>query len=238
MKKLILYLLKKYHGNWDMIYDAISNKEAVDWSEVNQVNDKFEYSYMPIISENYPDKLKTIYMPPFSLFYIGDINFINKNVLTIIGSLNHNEINQVLKILNNDVTLCISNNDLNEYFMEQIIKFNIKTIIICEKTIKSFKFKKNNYNNIVLLSKYNHFNFNKSIDQTIERLLYAFADKIFIKNASKERLSYLTSNYDNVPKNFYSLEKNKNNQDINDVFNQNQISFIKKIDDINFLVKS
>lgn len=238
MKKLILYLLKKYHGNWDMIYDAISNKETVDWCEVNQIEDSFDYQYMPIISENYPDKLKTIYMPPFSLFYTGNIKYLNENVLTIIGSLNQSEVDQVMKIVKENVVLCISNHDLTEYFMKKIIKNNVRTIIICEKSIKSFKFEKNNYNNIVLLSEYNQFNFNKSIDQTIERLLYAFADKIFIKKASKERLSYLTSNYDNIPKNFYSLEKNKDNHDLVEIFNKNQLSFIKKIDDINFLIKS
>ncbi len=235
MKKLILYLLKKYHGNWDMIYEAISNKESVDWNEVNNINDKFDYQYMPIISENYPDKLKTIYMPPFALFYNGNLDYLNYKVLTIIGTLNQSEINQLLKIIKNDVAICISNQDLTEYFMNKIEKLKIKTIIVCEKSIKNFKFEKNNYNNIVLLSEYNNLNFNKSIDQSIERLLYAFADKIFIKNASKERLSFLNSNYENIPKNFYSLEKNKNDNKLIEIFSKNQVSFIKKIEDIDFI---
>lgn len=238
MKKLILYLLEKYHGNWDMIYDSISNKEPVDWNIVYKVNDKFDFEYMPIVSDNYPDKLKTIYMPPFSLFYKGNLNFVNKNVLSVIGNLNHNEVNQLLKLAKNDVVICITNNDLNEYLFDKIITSKIRAIILCEKSINSFKFKKTNYNNIILLSEYNNSNFNKSIDQTIERLLYAFSDKIFVKNASKERLMYLVSNYDNAPKNFYSLEKYKNNLELNDVFNKNQLSFVKQIDDISFLIKS
>ena len=52
---------------------------------------------MPIISENYPDKLKTIYMPPFALFYNGNLDYLNYKVLTIIGTLNQSEINQLLK---------------------------------------------------------------------------------------------------------------------------------------------
>ena len=35
---------------------------------------------MPIISENYPDKLKTIYMPPFALFYNGNLDYLYRRV--------------------------------------------------------------------------------------------------------------------------------------------------------------
>ena len=232
MWNLILYLLKKYHGNWDMIYEAISNRESVDWNKVNNIQNNFDYEYMPIISENYPNKLKSIYMPPFSLFYDGDIKYLDFNVLTIVGKLTKIEVDKLLSTIKNNDVICVSNHDLTEYFINKIEELNIKAIIVCEKSIKSFKFEKHK-DNILLLSEYNNLNFKKSTDQTLERLLYAFADKIFIKKASKETLQFLNYNYENIPKNFYSLEKNKNDSILNEVFNKNQLSFINQIEDIN-----
>ena len=235
MKKLILYLLEKYHGNWDMIYDSISNKEPIDWNIVNNVNDKFDFEYMPIVSDNYPNKLKTIYMPPFSLFYDNSLEWLNKNVLTIYGSPDIVETKELINIAKDNVILCISYEHLSEHFYNDVIKNRIKLIVVIDH-IDNYKYLKND--NILLISEYNNSNFNKSIDQTIERLLYAFSDKIFIKNVSKERLMYLISNYENEPKNFYSLEKYKDNIELNDIFNKNQLSFVKQIDDISFLIKS
>lgn len=231
-EKLILYLVNKFHGNWDSIFGIFSNKEIVDWDKVNNINFPNDCEYMPIISKNYPDKLKKIYMPPFALFYDGDIKYLNYNVLTIIGKLTKNEIDKLLSTIKNNDVICILNKDLTEYFINKIEMLNIKAIIVFEKSIKCFKYQKNK-NNILLISENNDLNCKNSFDQTTERLLYAFADKIFIKKASKATLEFLNKNYEDVPKNFYSLEKNKSDNKLIEIFNKNQVSFIQTIEDIN-----
>ena len=237
MKELILYLLDKFSGNWDLIYSAIQSKQTIDWNKLENYKNE-TINFMSITDDNYCDKLKTIYMPPFGLFYNGDINLINNNVLSILGSLNHNEINNIIKIASDNITLCISNNDINEYLYQKIIEKNIKLIVICEKNINDFKFKKNSYNNILLVSEYNNDNYDKAAEQTVERLLYALANKIFLKSINKQRLYFIFSNYENIKKDFYCLEKYKNNDNINCFYDKNQLYFIKKIEEINFLHKS
>ena len=235
MKKLILYLLEKYHGNWDMIYDSISNKEPIDWNIVNKVNDKFDFEYMPIVSDNYPNKLKTIYMPPFSLFYDNSLEWLNKNVLTIYGSPDIVETKELINIAKDNVILCISYEHLSEHFYNDVIKNRIKLIVVIDH-IDNFKYLKND--NILLISEYNNSNFDKSIDQTIERLLYAFADKLLVLNNCKiNNLKRLIYNFENIEKEIY-YSRNAIDKDNEEIFNNVSAKLANEISQINFLIKN
>ena len=210
MEKLILLLLKKYHSNWDVIYETIKNKEQVDWSEVNSYKPKLECDYLPIISNNYPDKLKTIYMPPFALFYDGNIKLIDKYVISIVGKLSKSEVDNLIKSINNDV-LCISDLHLSKYLFDKIQELKIKTIIVCSRSIFNCKFyqREAKMHNVLWISEHYSANIIPSDNQNHERLIFAFADKIIVtKNAKKEDL-YLYNNINKVnfnnPKTFYCL---------------------------------
>ncbi len=196
MEKLILFLLtKKCYSNWDLVYETIKNKEKIDNSRINIFKPKLECNYLPIISYNYPDKLKTIYMPPFALFYDGNIKLIDKYVISIVGKLSNSEVDNLVKSINNDV-LCISDSHLSKYLFDKIQELKIKTIIVCSRSIFNCKFyqREAKMKNVLWISEHYSANIIPSDNQNHERLIFAFADKIIItKNAKKEDL-YLYNN--------------------------------------------
>lgn len=72
-RDIIVYLAIKYQGNWNAIYDAIKRKELVDEPTVHETLAKQEFKVVTIIDEDYPERLKKMYKPPFVLFYDGNI---------------------------------------------------------------------------------------------------------------------------------------------------------------------
>lgn len=92
MDKILAYFSIKYEGDWDSIYKAINQKERIEQTEVDRVVDSHDEKYITLLNENYPSRLKSIYKPPFVLFYKGDINLINSDkAIAIIGSRDNSE---------------------------------------------------------------------------------------------------------------------------------------------------
>ena len=87
MEKILVYFAIKYNGDWDKIYRAINQKEKVDIESLNDLIKQHGEKYITLLSENYPSRLKSIYKPPFVLFYRGDISLINSHKsVAIVGS--------------------------------------------------------------------------------------------------------------------------------------------------------
>lgn len=172
MRKSIYQFLVKYHGNWDAIYDSLNKREPV----------KTNYSFRTdsetifIISDQYPEKLKNILLPPFFLFYKGDIQLISEQIIGIEGKISPNELVKIIDT-NIDKVICFNNNDLTNENYNLLISKNVKFIIVCEGSINTFKYEWNE--NILLISEYdNAEDYQPSLKQTIERLLYAISDEI------------------------------------------------------------
>lgn len=80
---IILYLYLKYEGNWNKIYNAILTKEEIDEDlyytlDVEGQKEKF----VTILDEEYPDKLKKAYRPPFA-FHKYDLEYFTNRILTL-----------------------------------------------------------------------------------------------------------------------------------------------------------
>lgn len=73
-KDIIIYLAIKYQGDWNAIYDAIKRKELVDEPTVMETLAKQNAKVVTIIDQDYPERLKKMYKPPFVLFYYGDLS--------------------------------------------------------------------------------------------------------------------------------------------------------------------
>ena len=102
-EEIIVALAIKYNGDWEDIMCALTNrstlkKETEDggecWDGDRELEPYLEiaknsnYKYITILSSDYPENLKQQYMPPFVLFYYGDISLlgrITKNV-AVVGS--------------------------------------------------------------------------------------------------------------------------------------------------------
>lgn len=66
MRKILIYLWLKNNGDFEAVYNAIKNKEAVDMAEVENVVTKEEQEkYCTLIDNDYPKYLKDRHNPPF-----------------------------------------------------------------------------------------------------------------------------------------------------------------------------
>jgi len=66
-RDILLYLTLKYNGDWDKIYNAIRNKEDIDYKDAEKVLDEYPGEYITMLDEEYPAILKQCYKPPFVL---------------------------------------------------------------------------------------------------------------------------------------------------------------------------
>lgn len=89
MERILVYFAIKYEGDWDKIYKAINMIEKVDNDEMNETLANHDENYITLLSENYPSKLKSIYKPPFVLFYRGDPSLLDETSIAVIGSRNN-----------------------------------------------------------------------------------------------------------------------------------------------------
>ena len=90
MDQILVYFSIKYRGDWDEIYSAINRKEKVDQKEVERVVEECNCKYITLLDDNYPKRLKSIYKPPFVLFYSGDISLLSDcyKSIGVVGSRN------------------------------------------------------------------------------------------------------------------------------------------------------
>lgn len=197
MTNSIYQFLIKYQGNWDCIYDAINKKEHILKSSDFKINEPNIF----ITNDNYPQKLKEILLPPFFVFYKGDINYLDDNVLTIIGQPSINDLNL---LINNKTkkTICMNCKDLTPSIYQSIIASQRRLIVVCEGGIDAFKYKWEK--NVLLISEYNNSqNYSHSKEQTIERLLFAFGDTIYLDTNEESVFKNLIVNLDQVKKPIY-----------------------------------
>lgn len=229
MVKAILRLTKKYQGNWDKIYEAISSKEKIE-IDLNAPDIKEKYIF--IGDDNYPNKLKEILVPPFFLFYEGNHKLIEKEVISIHGDVSYDEFSQLLNKSNfAKYVLCINNDDLREEIYNLVIKRNLEIIVLCEGGISKFKYFKD-YKNLLLVSEYNDpINYKKSPEQTIERLIYAFSNKIYINKIDTIKTKDLLINQKQVSKDLYCKDILKNEFNNLNLSNIN-MSYLQNIQDI------
>lgn len=85
MEELILYFSLKYEGDFQCIYRALKSKERIDESLRLKLKKQLKCCYTTIVSDDYPEMLKTINMPPFVLFYYGDLSLVKGKTIGVVG---------------------------------------------------------------------------------------------------------------------------------------------------------
>jgi DNA processing protein len=114
LKKKLIQLVHSRYASWKAIYSilkansAISNNEAANYSSINPRVERLNKDYqfistdkllndyttqnihlITIFDEDYPDRLKTIYQPPWMLFARGNLSLLkNRESLAVVGSRN------------------------------------------------------------------------------------------------------------------------------------------------------
>ena len=107
-EELLVALAVKYGGDWEDIMCALTKRGTLkrekeesgeDWDDDSELEPyldiakKSNYKYLTILSDDYPTILKKQYMPPFVLFYYGDISLLLNipNNVAVVGSRNCTE---------------------------------------------------------------------------------------------------------------------------------------------------
>ncbi|MDE5949609.1 MAG: hypothetical protein K2G54_01910, partial [Malacoplasma sp.] len=101
MRNVLLYFAIKHNGDWEKIYDSISNKEMISDAICLETKNSVKKNWLTILDDNYPEELKKILKPPFILFYEGNVKLLNKSNLKISLLDDHISTKDFDKIKNN-----------------------------------------------------------------------------------------------------------------------------------------
>ena len=134
MNNVLLYFTLKYKGDWEKIYNALEKKEKIDVDELMDVRKKSKYNYISIVDDDYPNNLKMIYKPPFSIFWQGNYELFNYKLISIFGKLSKEEL---LEIYNSNKNICfiINFDAINKDQINILLNNNIRFIGICSSGI-------------------------------------------------------------------------------------------------------
>ena len=87
-KDILIYHSVTKGGDWDKIYNAISEKEDVTEEKMAKVVSKMTDNAIAFTGDNYPKILKQAHKPPFVLYYEGNIDLLksDKRKIAILGN--------------------------------------------------------------------------------------------------------------------------------------------------------
>ncbi len=80
--KSLKHILK---DNYEMFIDSLNNFNETNFFETLN---KRHICCLTILSDKYPNNLKRLAQPPFVLYYVGDIDLINSNLVAMVGTRN------------------------------------------------------------------------------------------------------------------------------------------------------
>lgn len=202
MNDILLYFTIKYKGKWEDIYLALSEKEQVRIQEVKKISQKTKANYISIIDKSYPCNLKTIYKPPFSIFWEGNLELLNNNLISIYGNdfEKFDEQLQYLKQLK-DTTFIVQYD--NEFLMRKMLNNNFKIIAISNNGL-DFNNNNKNYQNLL---KTNNLIISEIPSNSKNDYFEQYSDRIFVGLSKKIVLltDTLTSDF-NLLKKICKLE--------------------------------
>ncbi|MDR0832010.1 MAG: DNA-processing protein DprA [Bacillales bacterium] len=84
---ILLFYSLKYQGEYQKISQALKEKEYISLESYQEAINNLPYKYISLLDKEYPEKLKKIDMPPYVLYYKGNIDLLKENkFLSIVGS--------------------------------------------------------------------------------------------------------------------------------------------------------
>ena len=86
VRDCLIYYALKYNGDWEKIYQAIRNKETIDWDLYETYPQNLRECAVAYSDPEYPEILKEVFHPPFVLFSKGNKELLLKDKVSIIGT--------------------------------------------------------------------------------------------------------------------------------------------------------
>lgn len=173
MKKVILHFALKYKGNWEKIYDAIKAKEDVTLEQIQALANEYDGNFMSIIDDDYMNNFKSIYMPPLTLFFVGNKSLISNeaDIISLWGDYNAKNFNE--DNLKKDKVYAINYNNTTKENVEAILKKGYRLILITNQYKANELNFINDHENCLLMTEI-PFGIKKpdiDVEQTNERIL-------------------------------------------------------------------
>lgn len=206
MNIILIYFSIKYKGDWNKIYDALENKEKVSLKEIKELESIIKennWNVKTIIDVDYPKKLKTAYKPPFVIWWKGDINLLEGQLVAITGdnddSKSLGRVKEFIKDLGKETALVGQNITTLD---KEINKLSSNLIYVTASGIDEFQF--NNFK--LVLSEY-PYNTHPSPERykARNRVLASIADSLVLINSKKDgKINHLVSSFLNLGKDIYA----------------------------------
>ena len=146
-EELLLYLSLKYSGDHLKITEAIDRQEKIDPDLQEKLLSNFNSSYITILSDDYPEKIKSRENPPYVLFYRGNIDLLTEQSIAFIGSHSLKGRNErdtlekyILDLIWYDMPIISSTRlGTESYVLQQALSYNAKTIIVLPAGLDYYK---------------------------------------------------------------------------------------------------
>ncbi|MDE5767737.1 MAG: hypothetical protein K2H56_04310 [Malacoplasma sp.] len=235
MRNVLLYFAIKHNGDWEKIYDSISNKEMISDAICLETKNSIKKNWLTILDDNYPEELKKILKPPFILFYEGNVKLLNKSNLKISLLDDHISIKDFDKIKNNLNDFVFIIHYEKKEIIENLLNIGALVVAISKKGISEID-KESVYQellktkNLIISESYsaNETDFTKTFYQ--DRLHSGLSGRIlFFNKVSRNKTAILSLlNEENIP--IFSLKDRCING-----FKFIKVNSVKEFKKINFI---
>lgn len=249
MRLVIIYFSIKYKGYFHDIYKAIESKEYIPIEELEKIKkaiDDNELQAITIIDDEYPESLKTLFNPPFVLYYKGNKDLLKKESLILTGDFSNEQINKFINDAQEEISksyTLISNysKGLDEQIVNWFIEKRKNIILISPNGLDNpyfandiFKNKKINSNNYLIISEYpNGVNINKRRLVQRNRITIGLSNALIIASSKKEsKILSLVSYALEQGKDIYCYPGLQNEEDGNNLLIQDGAIMITSIKNI------
>lgn len=87
-RNILIYLSIITKGNWQEMTDILKSKKVIDFSKAEQAIATIRSKITTILDKDYPQALKDLAMPPYVLYYEGNLSLVNSRnrCISYIGS--------------------------------------------------------------------------------------------------------------------------------------------------------
>lgn len=83
-RNLLIALSVKHKGDWQTIYKDIVNRTYLSKEMVEEIL-KFDYTCLTLLDNEYPERVKKSYRPPFVIYYEGNAEYLKDDMLSVLN---------------------------------------------------------------------------------------------------------------------------------------------------------
>lgn len=197
MRDHLIKLSIKYQGEYDLIKKNLGDLDVDDIKVVDNA--------ITILDDIYPEKLKYLPNPPFVLYYNGNINLLNLDMIGVVGSRNHCSYSKEVcqRIIKNQKINVISGLaiGIDSVAHQSAIDNQLATIAVLGSCLNMI-YPKQNYSLAKQISKTGliiseYPNDTKTLKHHFvmrNRIIAALSDKLYVLEASKVSGTMITAN--------------------------------------------